>query len=278
MAPKRTPEEWATVVRISGPAVKHLFLEGNSDARIIASLLGYPAPCDVRSGDEIDDDLADATPFFGGNKLRLIKVAAAVEPWACPNVVCLIDADFAPFVEWHKRLIALRATDFANLPVTTLTEEWLRSFLLRSFGYVMSVATWKEICVALVTGFVARYLSAQSDEPRGAPDLGGACQIKEGELTFDADAYLQKFFGVTGLALSRMRSATEELSAVLDGDVRYAAHSQDTLDLVYFILKSSGRLTGSFPRASMKPMYIAAFQPEEGDRSVLSELNRWATS
>ena len=227
MAPRRTISEWITVARVSR-AVGHLFVEGSTDARILTHLSGYPTSVDIRTAGEVDYETEDGNSFFGGFKLRLTKLALESSlATSLDNLLCFVDADFACLVESVDRPSTLVRTDYANLPSEAMTQNWLKAHLLMCYGYVLSNDGWTTIVEALRDGFVARYISAQSDRPRPVPPLSDYCGVAKGCISFDRRKYLLEFFERLNFGARKMLIEFDMIKSLLPDDVRHSCNSND---------------------------------------------------
>lgn len=196
MRPKRTIAEWITVARVSG-GVRHLFVEGATDARLLQHLSSHPTKTDIRTADEVDCNTDDGNSFFGGHKLRLIKLASESVVASCvSNILCFVDADFRILVESTAPKRNLIFTDYASLPAEAVTEKWLEHHFLKAYGYVLRPHDWNAIVDVLQNGFAARYLSSQLNRPHQAPAISKHCTITKGQLNFDKVSYVCDFFHI----------------------------------------------------------------------------------
>lgn len=276
MKPGRTIAEWLTIARVS-KGTGHVFVEGPSDARILTHLSGYPSKVDIRTGADIDCHTSDGTPLCGGFKLRLLKLAvAAANKNSIDNVKCLGDRDFGTLASLTSCPSHFHQTDFANLPSTTFTQEWLKAFLLKGFGYLLTDAKWLAIQDCLRDSFFARYISATSDEPAKAPEVSTYISIKSEMIFFDRQKYVSDFFTRGDKRKAQdFLSDIDDFKAWMSIDVRYTANSNDIFDLLFIILKKSGKLSGSAAKETIRQAFMSAFSDDVSFSQEVSQVIEW---
>jgi hypothetical protein len=278
MAPRRTISEWITVARVAR-TVGHLFVEGATDARILIHLSGYPTSVDIRTAQEVDCETEESNSFFGGFKLRLMKLA--LDSSSTPNLrnlLCFVDADFGCLVESVNRAFNLVRTDYANLPSEAMTQDWLKAHLLKCYGHVLSNDDWTTIIEALRDSFIARYLSAQSNRPRPIPLLSNHCDVAKGCVNFDRYGYMSEFSGRRNLEVQKILIEVDLIKSLLPHDVRHACNSKDLFDIIYGVLRKSKKISGAYPRDAVMSAFFGAFPNSIIPGTRLEFVIKWVKS
>lgn len=274
---KRTIGEWITVARISRD-VAHIFFEGPSDARVIAHASGYPPGIDFRSADEVESEEGQSkNPLISGNKLRLIVLAKKSSVNNCDNIRCFVDGDFSLLVSHLLKSSCLFETEYANLPASTLTFRWLQGFMLKGYGFAIDENWWKFLCYTLKFAFVARFISACSQNPKKAPCASDFVVIDKGKLDFNENKYLSSYFGGDDHEISSLKTQITELIDWLECDIRRAVNSSDLFDLVYIFLKKGGKISGSTSRDAIRQAYFSAMDDNILEQDGFGLMREWMT-
>lgn len=274
---RRTVEEWVTIASVS-KGVGHLFVEGGSDASLIAHLSGYPPNLDVRSAQHIDCDVSDGHSLWGGAKLKLLRLGEESKRRGNPNNLrCLVDSDFSSFVSYAEFLPTVLGTGYANLPCSVLTEARLNSFLLKGFGFSAPTELWQLFCTVLQRCFIARYLSARSPQPKPAPDIAGFVKYSSSTFQFDEVSYLRSYFQVNSNKVPGIQKDISDMSALSPSDIRYIANSNDMFSLIYGSLRKRQIIGGSYPLDGIKNAYFASMDDNLLDDTNFSQLRSWIT-
>lgn len=259
--PSRTVEEWATVARISR-SVRHLFVEGESDARLLTHVYGYRDDVDLRLANEICESEIPSHPLCGGMKLRLVQLGVQANSANTENLKVLVDTDFETLKSYMTYNESTFLTSFANLPVSTFTFEWFKGFLIKSYGLILNQQTWQFINNTLKFAFAARFKSAVSPSPRAAPELGRYIALSNREWKFDEQLYVAHFFELTrATALPRVGAITAELESFTD-DPRLYINSNDLFDVIYSLLRHSKAIGGAVSRAAVRQAFFGAADDE----------------
>jgi hypothetical protein len=257
----RTVDEWITVARISR-SVKHLFVEGETDARLLSHLFGYPSDIDIRTAREVDKSSLPAHPMRSGFKLRLIELASTASVQSTSNIACFIDADFDRLVSNLKYPDNILLTEYANLPVCTLTYDWLQSFFIKAYGFVLTDDIWKFSISTLNYSFVARFISAKQDKPRGSPELSDYIRHSKGGWYFEKLLYTAHFFGLDKFSAGPRMKSVEDECDLYDGDHRNFVNSNDLFELLYAILRQSKTIGGGVARDTIKHTYFGSMDDD----------------
>ncbi len=274
MLPKRTVSEWLTIARIAKD-VKHLFVEGASDARVLAHAFGYPLNIDFRTADEIEFEIPHSHPLWGGNKLRLMELAFSIDSSKTANMRSFVDSDFAPLVSYFVRSNSVIQSKSANLPSSTLSFNWMQGFLIKGYGCLLDNKKWEFLCYALKFCFVCRFLAAVQVRPRAVPCASDFVSLKKRELVFDALGYTGKTFDLKGADRLRRLSLIEEFLYFLQFDIKYLANSNDIFDILYSLLRTLGHISGSVPRDAVRQAYLAALDDAIFRGSDYAHLGEW---
>lgn len=272
---KRTIAEWVTVARIS-QGIGHLFAEGDSDARILAHAFGYPTNVDIRLAREIDVSDDESHPYWGGFKLRLIKLARSISSQKnANNMACLIDSDFSPLIAFSERYSALFQTTFANTPATTFQYHWFSGFLIKAYGITLSDENWKAVTAVLRFCFISRYLVGGLVKPNPAPDVSDYVSAKSSLIVFDYEGYVEKFFKIKkGQSISALNDVNEVLD-MMEVDTRHLINSNDLFSLTYAVVRRLGNHGGSLSRDSVKHAFFGAFDDTVLTAEGVGTLNQW---
>lgn len=271
---KRTIAEWVTVSKIS-KGTGHLFLEGSSDANILAHLFGYPPDIDFRTASEIDDDDIGSSALWGGHKLRLIKLARAAD--GLENLRCLIDADFSFFIEHIEQLSNVIDTGCANLPATTFNYEWLKGFLAKAYGLILDTDGWLFICGALRFAFAARYVAARMEHSVSAPELSSFITCRRG-FKFDKSAYITRYFPGSQSSRASRCAEIEEICDWITIDIIYTCNSNDIFSVIYSVLRGHSKISGSTPRDAIRQAYFGAIDDRLLRQGNLELVGDWIAS
>ena len=283
--PKRTPEEWVTVFRVNG-GVKTIFAEGQSDSRILKSVISFRSDVDCRSADEIDAE-TPSDDFIGGNKARVMQIAEEIDRLdeqtrtrIASKVRCLIDRDFNDFIAEEFRLLGsnvLLITTFSNFLSAIVGYSFLRTVLFSSYGWDLDCKSWITLRDGLAFGFFARLRNANSTEKKSAPMIGKYFKLIGGNFRFDHAAYLQAYFGLQGNANTLIYVELASSSASV-GDIKSAVNSADLFDAVYGMLKESGKAASALNVHHLRSTLLGgAVQAVRLDPTI-NELATWATS
>lgn len=273
--PKRTIDEWLTVARVNG-AIRTLFTEGPSDARLIAVAAGYPVDADVRSADEIELHNPATTPFLGSNRVRVTELAKAAKSRnETNNVRCLVDADFECYVSDIVVSERLLRTDYANLVVGCLTEGWLRDFFLRGWGVTLGAADWERAVDCLVFAFHARYLAAATDIGMPAPAVSEFMARDGGTITFDSVRYLSRYFGVTQARARALCTQIREMFEWALLDHRHRINSNDFFEYAHGFLRRLGAIGGGVSKDSVRSAILAALPRNLDAQPAVADVVRW---
>lgn len=274
---KRTIAEWITVAKIS-KETGHLFLEGASDASIIAHASGYPANIDFRTASEIDDDAEGSTALCGGNKLRLTKLAQAATTYGnIENLRCLVDSDFECFVENFDRSEAVFFTGCSNLPSLSLNFDCLRGFMMKGFGFLLDQDCWKFICKTLRFAFVARYIAACAERPNSAPNLADFVSSRK-RLEFDRASYISRYFPGKKLEEAQKIEQIEEICEWITMDISRNCNSNDLFELLYRLLRDQSKISGSTPKGAIRQAYFSAIDDNLIRQGNLRTVGDWIAS
>lgn len=274
---KRTIPEWVTVARVSR-GTGHLFLEGRSDANLLAQAFGYPDNVDFRTADEVDVEGDDGSSLWGGFKLRLIKLGVEAASMQVPNLVCLIDADFSIFVTLMCRKENIVQTEYANIPVFTLSFVWLRAFLIKAYGFKLDDLYWEFMCTTLKFAFLSRYLMACSNPPSGAPALSEFVAVKERKPVFDKNGYVRRYFKVNESEVDELTRRIDEAVDWAEAEVRHLSNSNDVFELIYALLRRSGRIGGAVPKETVRQAYFGALDERIVEQEGFRALREWIAS
>lgn len=253
----RTVDEWATVAKIS-KGIKHLFVEGETDARLLAHIYGYPEDVDLRTAREVEDESSSSHPLCGGFKLRLVALSKAASSCEVGNLKCLVDTDFEsvfPFIDING---AIFLTKFANLPVSTLHFEWLKSHLLKGYGFTLTDKIWEFVLGTLKFAFAARFISTRNQNPKTAPDLVKFVSVEKGEWIFDKMRYTAQIFGLHQNNAAPHVTKVQQEASLMCGDPREYINSNDAFDLVYALLRLSKLIGGGVSREAIRSAFLAA--------------------
>ncbi len=272
--PKRTIAEWLTVAKISRET-GHLFFEGASDARVVRDFFQYPPNVDFRTADEVESDGTSDHPLCGGHKRRLIELAVACAEGSSSNILCYVDGDFAALISLIYRRGNIIETGYANLPVSTLTFSWLRSFLSKSYGFILDQPTWQFICEALRYAFFARFVNATSERSNHAPALSDFISLRQGNLNFDRKSYLVQYFQVQPGKIEATSTSIEQFLHAIKRDIRYLANSNDVFDIVYSILRKMKKIESSTPKDTIRQAYFGAFDNNVFTQQNFKEVRDW---
>lgn len=272
--PKRTIAEWITVAKLSRN-VGHIFFEGESDARILRSLLESPENVDFRTASEVDGAGLESHPFWGGFKLRLMILAFDAAKASSGNLRCFVDSDFSSLVSHLYRSDNLFETKYANLPASTLTFKWLESLLSKAYGFALNDGIWDFFCKTVKFCFCSRFLMGCADNPRAAPNLASFVRFEKGKFCFDAREYVRKYFQVNIDISEEIAQHLEDFCDWADFDIRHLANSNDVFDLIYTMLRKSGKIGASLPRDAIRHTYYAGMDKHIVKQSGFMELKDW---
>ncbi|WP_139330435.1 hypothetical protein [Sphingomonas sp. Sph1(2015)] len=270
----RTADEWVTVAKIS-KNIKHLFVEGESDARLLSHVYGYPDDVDLRVAREIERPDIQSHPLCGGFKLRLVDLAKSASDANIANLKCLVDSDFENLSPYVQRNANLFLTKYANLPVSTLQYEWTKAFLLKAYGFVLKDATWAFIVDTLHFCFVARYFSARSENPNSAPDMSKCVDYAKGLFSFNQVKYCSQFFDLNIKSTSPIIKKIKDEIDTINDDARRYINSNDTFDILHAILRASKLIGGGVSRDAVRQSFLGAAD----DDSLLEgtmDASQWA--
>jgi hypothetical protein len=169
----------------------------------------------------------------------------------------MVDADFERLQSILVSHDCLFMTDYANLPVATITHEWLKSYFIKAYGYLLSEQCWQFMLTVLRFCFMARYVSATSEQPRTAPLPADFLSFKKGDWLFDKETYVSHMFGVSKFQVGEILSNIEA-THVDEDDCRHYMNSNDVFDTVYGVLRVSKVIAASVPREAVRQGLLGA--------------------
>jgi hypothetical protein len=256
--------------------VGHLFVEGKTDAQLIADMTGYTRNVDIRTADEIEFDTSSGTAFCGGNKLKIVALAQEAHANSdSNNIRFLVDSDFDLLFTTVFAVRGLTKTDFSNLPVACLHVGWFRGFCVKAFGFVVSDEMWSDFSTIIARSFLARYIAARDQTLASAPSLRPYITVRAGRIEFDEPSYLRRYFSVPADTAEKIGTEISDLCAWLNQDVRMTANTNDVFDLLYGVLRADRRIGGAFPQNGVVYAYLGAFDAEVTDQPRMKDLINW---
>lgn len=279
MAPRRDAREHLTAAMLY-PQIKHVYVEGRTDARYIRASAAYPENCDVHAVEDVELELLEEerSPFLSGNRLRVALLAELFTGrLKGDNGRFLVDKDHE---DTHPSLPdspILVVTDYANLFSGELRYEWVRDAVLVGFGAEITEALWASLVEGCRFMFAFRALKqdrfpqAHLTNPSGyvAIDQGGTPRVSIDALC--TNAATSPYIPLSALEL---QTEVTIIAANQQGDARNFINFGDFLDILRAFIRRAG-LANNVPRDGLKTAIHVSMPPPSLEQMRLRALLHW---
>jgi hypothetical protein len=283
--PRRAIEEWVALFEVI-PEIKHIFVEGETDRRILkAHLRGLQrGNVDVRLVDEADIPASNhpPSPFCSGNRARLIIFASAVSERIKPgtdNVRFLIDQDCDLVLPIARTSSLIRVTDFANFLICFAQFDAIRYVVESVYGKALPQEQYEKVIKAAQFLFALRILRYSMHPEAEHIDPEPSFTLVHDKLQFDREDFLRRFLLANGLfgSFNLYSSETEKLLNRFRGDPRQYMQFDDFMTLFYRALKLLRFLPPGTTRLALESVYRASITKERIlEIPVFRDLAAWS--
>lgn len=280
MAPRRDAQEHITVARLY-PDVKHVYVEGRTDARYIVVSAGHPKSCDVHPIEDVDFDLDDEqpSPFLSGCRGKVVALGQAFQgKLKSDNARFLVDKDHEdehPIIPYDPAIVI---TDFSNFFVGELDFEWVRDSMYLAIGAAISLDFWSRIISSCLFLFAYRSVK-QSQFPRAHfPNPANFIVLSDGlpsldEEQFCANAVTSPYIPLTGVQL---HGQVLENLAEKTSDPRHYINSDDLLTILHSFIRRA-KLASNVSRDAIKSALLLSLPKPSANQPRLQMLLQWMT-
>lgn len=256
---QRTIEELIARYELE-PDLVDVFVEGQFDVDLLQCALdGNTMDYTIYSIDSVyvSADILLQHSLTSGNKQRVLVLArelSASLPPLC-RYVCIVDKDLDQWLDVQEDIDNLHYTRFASLEMHFLETnyiQYLTTVIMRAKISDFD-SVFKSFCDVLVRLYCLRLAAKELAMNLELIDPARCLTIKENELVFDFDDYVQRCANKSCLfpELSVMKSKADEWTQIVGGtDFRQCVHGHDFTKLLsYLACAHSGIKSVSQPDA-----------------------------
>lgn len=262
---RRTIGEWTTLLEIE-PALRYIFVEGESDQWLIATVFNALNRTNVSvrliQDVYISESQLHKTPFNSGNRAKLLAFSSAVQARMTrpmDNMRCIVDLDCDAILPRAAESRFVRFTDSANMLVHFAEYPSIRHTIGAVYGHDLSIADFETVVDAAVFLFVVRVLRYSHFPQASSVDPYKSLTIEGERLRFAKEDYVQRFAMRNGLIkeAERLLSEANDLRSRLTADPRRYMNSHDFLSLLYGALKRRRYVSAGVTQTELNRVYQA---------------------